>query len=579
MFRSINFVRQFAGVCFSEASTVAGISPRVREFREKLSENVGKNMLNDSFGRHHNYLRISLTERCNLRCRYCMPAEGVKLTPRDGILTTDEIIQIADLFVKEGVEKIRLTGGEPTVRKDLVDIIAQLKQLDGLKSIAITTNGLTLIRQLPSLQRAGLDSLNISLDTLKEKRFEQFTRRRGWARVIAAIDLAVQLEFNPVKVNCVVMRGFNDDELVDFVNFTKDKPIDVRFIEYMPFSGNEWKENKMVSYDEMVTIIRKKHPEFQKISDKPNDTSKAFKVPGFQGQVGFITSMSQNFCSSCNRLRITADGNLKVCLFEGKGEVSLRDAIRSGASEDDLKKLISDTVLKKKKQHAAPVRRIQCNNKKSKNKKTKSQRKLKIERQNNLYINNLTKKMHNNKTIKLERHFQEFRIASRKYSTLSHVDETGKASMVDVGSKEITKRVAKARGFICVGKTIGKLIAENSMKKGDVLGIAQLAGIMAAKKTSDLIPLCHPLSLNYVNVSLKLNDNLEGVDIFSEVRCTGQTGVEMEALTAVSVAALTIYDMCKAAGPPDTMKISGVQLVSKSGGKRDFMREDFSGES
>ena len=269
-----------------------------------------------------------------------MPAEGVKLTKNDGILKTEEIIKIADLFVKEGVRKIRLTGGEPTVRKDIVNIIAGLKQLPDLKQVAITTNGLTLTRQLPALQQAGLDALNISLDTLKENRFEQFTRRKGWSRVIAAIDLAVQLGYNPVKVNCVVMKGFNDDELIDFVNLTKDRPIDVRFIEYMPFQGNEWNQNKMLSFNDMKAIIRDVYPELQRLPNEFNDTSKAYHVPGFTGQIGFITSMSEHFCSSCNRLRITADGNLKVCLFEGKGEVSLRDALRNGASDDDLKEII-----------------------------------------------------------------------------------------------------------------------------------------------------------------------------------------------------------------------------------------------
>ena len=183
--------------------------------------------------------------------------------------------------------------------------------------------------------------------------------------------------------------------------------------------------------------------------------------------------------------------------------------------------------------------------------------------------------LHNNcHKFKMGRQIPLSCITCRKFSTLSHVDETGKASMVDVGSKEITQRIARARGFIYVGGKISKQIAENGLKKGDVLAVSQLAGIMAAKKTSDLIPLCHPLSLNYVNVWLKLNDNLERIEIISEVRCTGKTGVEMEALTAVSIAALTIYDMCKAAGPPDAMKISGIELLSKCGGKRDFVREE-----
>ncbi|XP_011314617.1 molybdenum cofactor biosynthesis protein 1 isoform X3 [Fopius arisanus] len=326
-------------------------SSRVEELRKRL-KNHGNGILTDSFGRKHTYLRISVTERCNLRCLYCMPAEGVKLTKNENILKTDEILRLARLFVKRGVRKIRLTGGEPTVRKDIIDIIAQLRQIEEIESIGMTTNGLVLTRHLPALQRAGLDALNISLDSLKKERFEKFTRRQGWSRVMAAIDLAVQLQFNPVKVNCVIMRGFNDDELTDFVGLTRDKSIDVRFIEYMPFDGNKWDENKMVSFKEMKEKITLKFPEFQSLDNSPNSTSKAFHVPGFAGQIGFITSMSEHFCYSCNRLRITADGNLKVCLFEGKSEVSLRDAIRNGADDEEIEEIIGLAVSKKKKQHA-----------------------------------------------------------------------------------------------------------------------------------------------------------------------------------------------------------------------------------
>lgn len=364
MFRKCNFVKRLCGIAnaSTEVAVVTKTSTRLELLRTRLQEDEQRGILTDTFGRKHTYLRISVTERCNLRCTYCMPAEGVKLTKKENILRTDEIIQIADLFVKEGVRKIRLTGGEPTVRKDIVDIVGQLKQLPDLKQIAITTNALTLTRQLPALQRAGLDALNISLDTLREERFEMFTRRKGWSRVMASIDLAVQLGYNPVKVNCVIMRGRNDDEIIDFIDFTKDRPIDVRFIEYMPFQGNEWKENKMVSFDEMKEIIRKKYSNFQTLPNQANDTSKAYHVPGFVGQVGFITSMSQHFCDSCNRLRITADGNLKVCLFEGKGEVSLRDALRNGASEDALKDLIREAVSRKKKQHAGMFNLTQMEN-------------------------------------------------------------------------------------------------------------------------------------------------------------------------------------------------------------------------
>ncbi|XP_043675654.1 molybdenum cofactor biosynthesis protein 1 isoform X3 [Vespula pensylvanica] len=372
---------------------------------------------------------------------------------------------------------------------------------------------------------------------------------------MASIDLAVQLGYNPVKVNCVVMRGFNDDELVHFVNMTKDRPLDIRFIEYMPFDGNEWKENKMVSFDEMKKIIRQTYPEFQALPNKANDTSKAYQVPGFVGQIGFITSMTHNFCSSCNRLRITADGNLKVCLFEGESEVSLRDVLRNEGSDEDLKNIIRNAVWGKKKQHAV-------------NRKEKLSCKTQMQRE--------TRK------ILLEENFcwrnyapysdlfsQNHRVA-RMYSTLSHIDDIGKANMVDVGDKNESKRVAIARGEVHVGPIISKLIAENNVKKGDVLSVAQLAGIMAAKHTSGLIPLCHPLSISYVNVCLTLNEELHLVEIVAEVRCTGKTGVEMEALTAVSVAGLTIYDMCKHASTTHPMKITNIELVLKTGGTKNI---------
>lgn len=282
-----------------------------------------------------------------------MPEEGITLTPNSHLLTTDEIIKIATIFVSEGVKKIRLTGGEPLVRGDVVDIVRRLKQLPGLETVAMTTNGLTLARKLPALKDAGLNALNISLDTLVPEKFEFVSRRpkAGHAKVLHSIEKSLDMGFSPVKVNCVVMRGLNEDEILNFVDITKHKNIDVRFIEYMPFDGNKWNTKKMVSYSEMLQIIREKYPEFRRIADAPNDTSKGFKVEGFKGQVGFITSMSENFCGSCNRLRMTADGNLKVCLF-GNTEISLRDSLRQGIPDDELKHLIEAAVKRKKPRHA-----------------------------------------------------------------------------------------------------------------------------------------------------------------------------------------------------------------------------------
>lgn len=306
--------------------------------------------LTDSFGRVHNYLRISLTERCNLRCLYCMPEEGVPLQPAQQLLTREEIRTLAQMFVAQGVDKIRLTGGEPTVRRDFVSIVGDLGEL-GLRDLAVTTNGIALHRKLPELRRLGLSAVNISLDTLVEAKYNFFTRRQGLSRVLDSIHTALDVGIPKVKVNCVVMRNQNDDELVDFVNLTRDLPVHVRFIEYMPFDGNRWSQGKMFSYFEMLKIINEAGFDVERIPHEPGDTSKNYKVLGHKGSIGFITSMTSNFCGTCNRLRITADGNIKVCLF-GNEEVSLRDLLRAGSNESDIVDVIHMAVRNKRKEHA-----------------------------------------------------------------------------------------------------------------------------------------------------------------------------------------------------------------------------------
>jgi len=319
---------------------------------EELESTHGLDMLTDTFGRTHTYLRISLTERCNLRCVYCMPEEGVDLTPKEQLLTTDEIHRLAALFVKAGVTKIRFTGGEPTVRSDLREIITATDALRplGLETIAMTSNGIVLARRLPELVEAGLNVLNISLDTLDPYKFAIITRRNGYSKVMEAIDVALGLPLKAVKLNCVVMRKVNDVELEGFVELTRDRPLDVRFIEYMPFEGNRWSDSKFVPYSEMLEKIKAKFP-LERLEDEPNHTAKAWRVPGYKGRLGFITSMSEHFCSTCNRIRLTADGNLKVCLF-GASEVSLRDAMRQGATDEELSRIISVAVRRKKARHA-----------------------------------------------------------------------------------------------------------------------------------------------------------------------------------------------------------------------------------
>ncbi|GAB2230203.1 hypothetical protein Droror1_Dr00014461 [Drosera rotundifolia] len=280
-----------------------------------------------------------------------MPADGVELTPSPQLLSRQEIVHLADLFVSSGVSKIRLTGGEPTLRKDIVEICSELSELKGLKTLAMTTNGIALARKLPKLKESGLTCINISLDTLVPAKFELMTRRKGLERVMESIDAAIDLGFDPVKVNCVIMRGFNDDEICDFVDLTREKPVNIRFIEFMPFDGNVWNVKKLVPYVEMLDQVVKKFPSLKRHKDHPSDTAKNFKIDGHRGTVSFITSMTEHFCSGCNRLRLLADGNFKVCLF-GPSEVSLRDPLRCGADDSELMEIIGRSVKRKKAAHA-----------------------------------------------------------------------------------------------------------------------------------------------------------------------------------------------------------------------------------
>jgi cyclic pyranopterin phosphate synthase len=280
-----------------------------------------------------------------------MPEAGVSLVPRDQILTFEEIERLVRIFADGGVTKIRLTGGEPLVRKDVELLASRLGEIEGIREFGLTTNGLLLDRKLDGLRSAGVNRLNISLDTLRPDRFELITRRPGLDRVLAAIDNAVKNGFDPVKVNCVVMKGVNDDELPDFVRMTEKRSIDVRFIEYMPFSDNGWNDGQFIPYRDMLSRIRRVFPDLRPVALDPAATAKVYEVPGFLGRVGFITSMSENFCSGCTRLRLTADGFLKVCLF-GAHEISLRDALRTNATDPEMRELIQRAVRRKKASHA-----------------------------------------------------------------------------------------------------------------------------------------------------------------------------------------------------------------------------------
>jgi len=314
-----------------------------------------KEPLLDKYGRKHSYLRISLSERCNLRCLYCMPEDGVPLQPSANLLSNEEIMQLATWFNQQGVNKIRVTGGEPLLRKNLVDLVSNLntKLEYPLEQIGMTTNGVTLSKYLPDLVDAGLTHVNISLDSLNADKFARLTRRPPayHDRVMNAIEDCAKYLPNQTKINVVVMPD-NANELQDFCELSRDLPVDIRFIEYMPFNANEWKVGGFVSYKQMQEQIHGLEREV----DGPNDTTKWWRLQPNDnhkkrslGRIGFITSMSEHFCGTCNRLRLTADGQLKVCLF-GKTEVSLRDLMRreGGSNTNEmLQKVIHYSVQRK----------------------------------------------------------------------------------------------------------------------------------------------------------------------------------------------------------------------------------------
>ncbi|MBD0284741.1 MAG: GTP 3',8-cyclase MoaA [Flavisolibacter sp.] len=296
-------------------------------------------MITDAYNRIHNYLRISLTDNCNMRCFYCMPEEEYVFTPASRLMQIGEIEALARIFVAEGVNKIRLTGGEPLVRKDAADIILALSKLP--VQLTLTTNGSRLHEFIGVLQQANIRSLNISLDTLQPEKFSLITRRDQFDIVWENIHLLQENNFH-VKVNVVVMKGLNDNEINDFIAWTKDTPVHVRFIEFMPFSGNRWTSNKVVTLQQILSTIEDQYTVVPLQGEK-HETAKKFTVPGHAGTFAVISTMSAHFCGDCNRMRLTADGKLKNCLFS-REETDLLTALRNG---EDVLPLIHQSVLSK----------------------------------------------------------------------------------------------------------------------------------------------------------------------------------------------------------------------------------------
>ena len=299
-------------------------------------------MIKDSYNRIHNYLRISLTDNCNLRCFYCMPEEDYQFTPVSKLMQANEIEMLAKIFVQEGVKKIRLTGGEPLVRKDAGQIIASLGRLP--VELTLTTNATRIHEFISVLKESNVQSVNVSLDTLQPDKFLLITRRDNYHLVRSNIELLLHHGFN-VKINAVVMKGFNDDEILDFIAWTTHVPLQIRFIEFMPFTGNRWTSNKVVSLHEILVMVNDRYS-FLPVQGEANDTAKHYTVPGHAGTFAVISTMSEPFCDTCNRMRLTADGKLKNCLFS-KGETDLLTALRNG---EDVLPLIHQSIQNKARQ-------------------------------------------------------------------------------------------------------------------------------------------------------------------------------------------------------------------------------------
>ncbi len=305
--------------------------------------------MTDRYGRVIDYLRVSVTDRCNFRCVYCMPPEGVELMSHEQVIRYEELMRLIRLFSELGVKHIRLTGGEPTVRKGIVSLVKDIHELPGIESVSMTTNGLLLPEMLPDLKEAGLSAVNISLDTLDEARFNEITRTEGnLPKVLDAIRLSAEAGLN-TKVNCVAMRGVNDDEIPEIAALSKFLPVCVRFIEYMPIGKHDYEQ--AIYKDELLDILRNA---FGELAEDPTahgyGPARYYRLEGFRGAVGVISAMSHSFCEDCNRVRMTSDGFLKLCLQYNVG-LNLLDALRAGATDEELKVLIRKTLDKKPKQH------------------------------------------------------------------------------------------------------------------------------------------------------------------------------------------------------------------------------------
>jgi cyclic pyranopterin phosphate synthase len=307
--------------------------------------------LSDGWGREIHSLRVSVTDRCNFRCRYCMPAEGLQWLPKPELLTFEELHRLVAVMASMGVREIRLTGGEPLVRRDIADLVARLAAVPGVDDLSLTTNGVLLDRLAGPLADAGLRRLNVSLDSLSHTRFAEITRRDALDRVLAGLAAAErELRLRPIKVNCVALRGFSEAEVPALAALARDRPFVVRFIEFMPLDADErWDVDQVLSGAEIRAIVERQWP-LEEVPAGPSSTARRFRFADGAGELGFISPVTEPFCSSCDRIRLTADGRLRTCLFS-RVEWDLQAPLRDGASDAELEEVIRNAVAHKELKH------------------------------------------------------------------------------------------------------------------------------------------------------------------------------------------------------------------------------------
>ncbi len=318
-------------------------------------------LLLDDYDRKINYLRISITDRCNLRCRYCMPEEGVDLIEHGDLLTYEEILQVVQVFTRNGISKIRLTGGEPLVRKGVVDLIKGIAATEGVRDLSLTTNGVLLGEYAGDLVTAGLRRINISLDTLRPERFAHITRRDKFKAVWEGIEAALQHRLSPVKINVVGIKGFNDDEIQEFARLSLTYPLHIRFIEFMPMGeGNEWHGEGAITSSRIMEEVGE-IGELIPIGPQANDgPAQRYYIKGGKGEIGFISPVSSHFCAQCNRLRLTPDGRIRTCLFSDE-EIDLKGVVRGSGGEAKVEETLHQALRAKPEgHHIGDVRFKKC---------------------------------------------------------------------------------------------------------------------------------------------------------------------------------------------------------------------------